>query len=320
MKLFSEINCAYFNVTEKILRRKTVTISDIREIIGRNGFSETMLFLEPELIGKNSIGLLTEQDGIYTSILKNEQHIPLTEVQKRWLCAVLNDKKSSLFLDKEQKAELYELLGAEPLFDGGFIRFFDRFTDGDDFEDESYIRNFRNILRSIHENRLVRISFQTRKGARVTHYFLPEKLEYSSKNDKFRVHVIRYNKTQPVERGIINLSQITSSELTDIIAENRLYKTPSKKEVTVKVHNERNAINRFMMEFAELERISDFDDTTKECTVTMKYDAKDETEILIRILSFGPVVEVVGDDGLRKPVADRVRRQGELNLEFGSLE
>lgn len=320
MKLFSEINCAYFNVTEKILRRKTVTISDIREIIGRNGFSETMLFLEPELIGKNSIGLLTEHDGIYTSMLKNELHIPLTEVQKRWLCAVLNDKKSSLFLDQEQKAELYELLGAEPLFDGGFIRFFDRFTDGDDFEDESYIRNFRNILRSIHENRLVRISFQTRKGARVTHYFLPEKLEYSSKNDKFRVHIIRYNKTQPVERGIINLSQITSSELTDIIAENRLYKAPSKKEVTVKVHNERNAINRFMMEFAELERISDFDDTTKECTVTMKYDAKDETEILIRILSFGPVVEVVGDDGLRKPVADRVRRQWELNLELGSLE
>lgn len=320
MKLFSEINCAYFNVTEKILRRKTVTISDIREIIGRNGFSETMLFLEPELIGKNSIGLLTEQDGVYTSILKNELHIPLTEVQKRWLCAVLNDKKSSLFLDKEQKAELYELLGAEPLFDGGFIRFFDRFTDGDDFEDESYIRNFRNILRSIHENRLVRISFQTRKGARVTHYFLPEKLEYSSKNDKFRVHVIRYNKTQPIERGIINLSQITSSELTDITAENRLYKAPSKKEVTVKVSNERNAVNRFMMEFAELERISDFDDTTKECTVTMKYDAKDETEILIRILSFGPVVEVVGDDGLRKPVADRVRRQGELNLELGSLE
>lgn len=312
MKLFSEINCAYFSITERILRRKTVTISDIRDIISKNGFSETMLFLEPKLIGKNNIGLLTEQDGIYTSILKNELHIPLTEVQKRWLCAVLNDKKSSLFLDQEQKAKLYELLGAEPLFDGGFIRFFDRFSDGDDFEDESYIRNFRNILRSIHENKLVRISFQTRKNARVTHYFLPEKIEYSSKNDRFRVHVIRYNKTKPVERGIINLSQITSSELTDIIAENRLYKAPSKKEVTVKVSNERNAVNRFMMEFAELERISNFDDTTKECIVVMKYDAKDETEILIRILSFGPVVEVIGPDEFRKQIAERVRKQRQL--------
>ncbi len=312
MKLFSEINCAYFSITERILRRKTVTISDIRDIISKNGFSETMLFLEPKLIGKNNIGLLTEQDGIYTSILKNELHIPLTEVQKRWLCAVLNDKKSSLFLDQEQKAKLYELLGAEPLFDGGFIRFFDRFSDGDDFEDESYIRNFRNILRSIHENKLVRISFQTQKNARVTHYFLPEKIEYSSKNDRFRVHVIRYNKTKPVERGIINLSQITSSELTDIIAENRLYKAPSKKEVTVKVSNERNAVNRFMMEFAELERISNFDDTTKECIVVMKYDAKDETEILIRILSFGPVVEVIGPDEFRKQIAERVRKQRQL--------
>ena len=76
--------------------------------------------------------------------------------------------------------------------------------------------------------------------------------------------------------------------------------------------NERNAVNRFMMEFAELERISNFDDTTKECIVVMKYDAKDETEILIRILSFGPVVEVIGPDEFRKQIAERVRKQRQL--------
>lgn len=123
MKLFSEINCTYYNITEKILKQKSVTKEAIRRIISKNGFSETVLFLEPELIGKNNTGLLTEQDGIYVSILKNEPHIPLTSVQKKWLCAVLNDKKSSLFLEKEEKAELYELLGAEPLFDSRSIRF-----------------------------------------------------------------------------------------------------------------------------------------------------------------------------------------------------
>ncbi|MGN0599712.1 MAG: WYL domain-containing protein [Oscillospiraceae bacterium] len=314
MKLFSEINCTYYNITEKILKQKAVTKEDIRRIISKNGFSETVLFLEPELIGKNNIGLLTEQDGIYTSILKNEPHIPLTYVQKKWLCAVLNDKKSSLFLDKEQKAELYELLGAEPLFDRKSIHFFDRFTDGDDFENEDYIRHFRNILRSMHENRLIRISFQTRKNNRVTHYYLPERIEYSSKNDKFRVHVIRYNKSKPIERGIINIAQINSVELTDIIAENGLYEASPKKEVILKVSNERNAINRFMMEFAEFERVSEYDDESKECTVTMKYDAMDETEILIRILSFGPVVEVLQPDDLRAQIAHRIGLQRQLCL------
>ena len=312
MKLFSEINCTYYNITEKILRQKSVTKEAIRRIISKNGFSETVLFLEPELIGKNNIGLLTEQDGIYTSILKSEPHIPLTSVQKKWLCSVLSDKKSSLFLDKEQKAELYELLGAEPLFDRSSIRFFDRFTDGDDFENEDYIKHFRNILRSMHENRLVKISFQTRKNDRITHYYLPERVEYSSKNDKFRVHVIRYNKSKPIERGIINIAQINSTELTDIIAGNGFDEESPKKEVVLRVSSERNAINRFMMEFAELERVSEYDDESKECTVTMKYDIKDETEILIRILSFGPVVEVLQPDDFRAQIARRIELQRQL--------
>ncbi|MGN1304327.1 MAG: WYL domain-containing protein [Oscillospiraceae bacterium] len=312
MKLFSEINCTYYNITEKVLKQKSVKKEDIRRIISKNGFSETVLFLEPELIGKNNMGLLTEKDGIYTSILKNEPHIPLTNVQKKWLCAVLNDKKSSLFLDKEQKAELYELLGAEPLFNSTSIHFFDRFTDGDDFENEDYIKHFRNILCSMHENRLIKISFQSRKNDRITHYYLPERVEYSSKNDKFRVHVIRYNKSKPIERGIINIAQINSTELTDVIAGNGLDEASPKKEVVLRVSSERNAINRFMMEFAELERVSEFDDETKECTVAMKYDIKDETEILIRILSFGPVVEVLQPDDFRKQIARRIGLQRQL--------
>lgn len=319
MKLFSEINCTYYNITEKILRQKTVTKEEIRRIIGKNGFSETVLFLEPELIGKSNIGLLSEKNGIYSSILEKEPHIPLSTMEKRWLCTILNDKKSSLFLDKEQKAELYELLGAGSLYDSSAFSFFDRYKDGDDFENEDYINHFRNILRSMHENRLVKISFHTRKSQRITHYYLPERIEYSSKNDKFRVHVIRYNKSHPVERGVINLSQINSTELTEIVPVDSLSDAPPKRTIVIRVKNERNAINRFMMEFAELERISEFDDDTKECIVTMKYEAMDETEILIRILSFGPVVEVLEPEDFREKIAQRIRNQRQLSLSEDSV-
>lgn len=103
MKLFSEIYNTYYKIIEKILKKGVVTKAEIVDIICKNGFSETVLFLEPKLIGEDNYGLLAEKNDIYQSILKKEPHIPLTILEKKWLCAVLQDKKSSLFLDTKQK-------------------------------------------------------------------------------------------------------------------------------------------------------------------------------------------------------------------------
>lgn len=309
MKLFSEIYSTYYQITEKILKKKVVTKAEVLNIICKNGFSETVLFLEPKLIGEDHYGLLTGKNGIYRSILKKEPHIPLTFLEKRWLCAILHDRKSSLFLDKKQKQELCNLLGAEPLYQNQFLHFFDRFSDGDDYEKEQYINHFRNILRSLNNHTLIKISFHTRKGDRVTHYFLPVKMEYSSKNDRFRVHVVRYRKGNAIDIGIINLSQITLTEFTDITPAANCVKVHEKREAVIKITEERNAVNRFMMEFAELERISEYDEETKECIVRMKYNFKDETEILIRLLSFGPVVEVLEPLDFRKKMKERIDKQ-----------
>ena len=309
MRLFSEIYSTYYQITEKILKKKVVTKAEVLNIICKNGFSETVLFLESKLIGEDHYGLLTEKNGIYRSILKKEPHIPLTFLEKRWLCAILHDRKSSLFLDKKQKQELCNLLGAEPLYQNQFLHFFDRFSDGDDYEKEQYIKHFRNILRSVHDHTLIKISFQTRKGNRITHYFLPVKIEYSFKNDRFRVHVIQYRKDKAIDTGIINLSQITLTECTNIAPATNCIAIREKREAVIKITEERNAVNRFMMEFAELERISEYDEETKECLVRMKYNFKDETEILIRLLSFGPVVEVLEPLDFRKKMKERIDKQ-----------
>lgn len=312
MKIFSEIYSTYYSITEKILGRGEATLSDIREVIGEHGFSETMLFLEPKLIGSDGFGLLNEKKDVYRSILKKAPHIPLTALEKHWLCAVLCDRRSGLFLDAKQRDELMKLLGDEPLFQGKFFNFFDRFSDGDDYGDESYIRHFCDILTSIHDRKLVKISFNTRKGNRITHYFLPERIEYSSKNDRFRIHAIRYRKNKPIDTGIINMSHIIMTECTDITPVEAYLHSELKREAVVRIRNERNAINRFMMEFAELERVSEYDEDKNECEVRMKYKINDEAEILIRLLSFGPVVEVIGPEPLRESVKLRVKRQSLL--------
>ena len=191
MKLFSEIYSTYYSITEKILKRHTVTKAEITDIIRQNGFSESVLFLEPKLTGADGYGLLKKEDSIYRSILKKEPHIPLTALEKAWLCAVLSDPRSGLFLDTEQKSQLAELLGAKKLYQRNFLTCFDQYSDGDDFHDPQYIQHFRDILSAIHDKKLIKISFQTRKDNRITHYFLPTKIEYSANSSIKRFTAFR---------------------------------------------------------------------------------------------------------------------------------
>lgn len=61
MKLFSEIYSTYYSITEKILKKRTVTKAEIADIIRQNGFSESVLFLEPKLTGEDGYGLLKKR-------------------------------------------------------------------------------------------------------------------------------------------------------------------------------------------------------------------------------------------------------------------
>jgi len=46
--------------------------------------------------------------------------------------------------------------------------------------------------------------------------------------------------------------------------------------------------------------------------VTLFYNREDETELLIRILSFGPVIKVLAPDDLIASLASRLQKQQEL--------
>ena len=61
--------------------------------------------------------------------------------------------------------------------------------------------------------------------------------------------------------------------------------------------------------FAELEKESVFDEDSGECMVSIKYDEQNENEIIIRLLSFGPVVEVLSPYDFRRKIKERVDRQ-----------
>ncbi len=72
--------------------------------------------------------------------------------------------------------------------------------------------------------------------------------------------------------------------------------------------NKRNALERAMLHFANYEKNTrKIDQDTYECLIY--YNQMMETELLIEVMSFGPMLKVVGNDRFLKSLKTRLRRQ-----------
>ena len=146
----------------------------------------------------------------------------LTKLQKMWLKAKLSDPRIRLFMDDETLRALDKRLSdTEPLYRREQFRFIDRFSDSDDFYDEKYIKNFRIVLEAVKNRKIVYIEFVSGHGKRMSGKFALLKMEYSPKNDKFRVYCYLLRNDRIRSSGIINIGRITN-----IIDTGRFFRTP----------------------------------------------------------------------------------------------
>lgn len=320
--IFSELYGAYYRAAAKILALDEITESLIYSIISEEAFADSALLIPQKLVPKNSFsdwGLLNQGEGkSFVSVLNHKPFSIVTELQKRWLKAQLSDPKFRLFLDSGVTEKLEQRLeNIKPLFSSSFFRSSDVFSDGDPYEDESYIKNFRTIVSAIEAKEVLDIEFMSGKNERKRGHFLPLKLEYSRKNDKFRVYCAAYH-DRHWSNGLINLGRVVSTVKTGKTAdcpidmEEYFSQRKCTEPVIVEVTRERNGVERFMMEFAAYEKYTERDLETGVCTVKLWYDKADETELLIRLLSFGPVIEIKAPQSFRKLAAERVRKQHEM--------
>lgn len=326
MNIFSEIYGTYFRITAEILSRGRITEKEAVDIISRKGFSDTALFIPeklfPDKSGNSMWNLLRrDSDGTLYSVLNSKPPRFFTILQKRWLKLILCDPRIKLFLNDENYSRLSdELADIKPLCSPGVFRVFDAYSDGDDYGGEDYRKNFRAIVYAIKEKRYVEISFSAPKSGEKHGIYLPLKLEYSPKNDKFRALCVLFSqsKDRPVCKTTVNLGRITSLVVTDKVHEKEVdmqkyhAKTRCTVPVTVEVSSERNGIERFMTEFASYEKRSLYNPDEGKCTVQIWYDKQDETELLIQLLSFGAVVEIKSPSFFRRAAGMRVERQYDL--------
>ena len=300
--IFSEIYGTYFKTVAAILTRAAegaLTEGELTETVMENAFGESLITI-PAKLKDGSWPLLTEDCG---TPLQNAPHMPLTLLEKQWLKALLLDPRVRLFSPSEEGLE-----DVEPLFTPEMFVYFDRYGDGDDYSDPRYVEHFNIILLAMKEKRRICVRFHTHRGTRQRCRCIPYKLEYSSKDDKFRLITGYGGKPMAV-----NLSRISSVSLLEPWAESE-YRPPREREKTLVMllKDTRNALERVLLHFSDLEKETEKLDE-KEYRITLHYRQGDETEILIRILSFGPVLKVLEPAALVEQIRKRLARQRRLS-------
>ena len=301
--IFNEIYGVYYNAVSKIIKAAVeheLTSEKIHSIIEEYAYSESMLAIEPSL--KEEKWQLVKPDG--TTPIKHTPTMPLTNLQKRWLKAISLDSRIKLF-----GCDFSFLEDVEPLFTPNDYFIFDKYSDGDNFEDPEYIRNFRMILNAVKTHQPLEIVMKNRKGNVSKIKAMPDYLEYSEKDDKFRLIISanRFIKT-------INLGRIISCEYCGT----KIYgSTPEthKNEccVTLTLCDKRNTLERAMLHFShfkkEAVRLDEYNYKLK-----INYSKNDETELLIRILSFGPTVKVTEPESFVELIKERLQNQKSCGL------
>ena len=301
--IFNELYSAYYNTISKIVKEIIDGSADnesIHKIIQENAFEESILNILPA-IREEKWQVITRK---YQTPIKHIPTMPLTLLQKRWVKAILMDERIKLF-----DIQIEGLDDVEPLFTKDDYRVYDKYLDGDNYQDKEYIKRFKVILHAMHNKLPVKAEMINRKGNKVYTKFIPQRLEYSEKDDKFRVHTggCRYITT-------VNLARLTRCSLYDGQYEIRATRRDLiRASITMMVKDERNALERTMLHFAHFEKqVEKIDD--KNYKVIIKYDSDDEPEMVIRVLSFGPLVEVVEPIGFRELIKNKLKKQQNCGL------
>lgn len=300
--IFSEIYSAYYKTIAEILKAALSgkqTSGDLRKIVEKYAFSESMLTIEPAL--KSEKWPLIKSDGV--SVIKNPPSMPLTSLQKSWLKAVSLDPRIKLF---DVSFDLPEDI--PPLFTPDDYYIFDKYSDGDDFEDENYIKNFRRVLDAVKKRKKLFIKYRGNKGNDIRLTVFPEYVEYSEKDDKFRLAANTHTNITFVNIGSIIYCEETDRPVTKI-----KYKKDPQRILTFELKDERKALERIMLHFSHFEKetVRTGEDTYE---VSLKYDISDCTELVIRILSFGPMIKVTGPEEFRTLIKERLKKQKNFRI------
>lgn len=244
--------------------------------------------------------------------------LPLTKMELRWLRTVLRDPLAKIFLSTAQLSRAEEIIDSAPYkivsFPMETINYFDRYN----LEDQSVhgkkkisqegrhseleISFIKVINQAICSQEKLRIEFRNWKGEKKHITCSPVWIEYSRRDDIFRLWCIHKRKNEirkiNVSR-ILNIS-IVQGKKFNMVEQRAIMKDLYDKTITsIKVEffqGNKNLPDRLLTEFSLWKKKCIYDVTSQKYTMILYYSTLDEKEVLIRLLSYGPYIRVVADE------------------------
>lgn len=302
--IFNEVYSAYYKAVKEMIKyaaKNELNKELIYKIINEVAFEESSLSIVPS-IEKEEWQVITSE---LKTPIKNDPSLCLTGIERAWIKTVLKDPRAVLFNSEKETKE--KISGEEILFSEEDTVFFDRYTDGDDYASEEYIANFKTVLRALKEKKKLQISFISGKGQVKKGLYTPIKIEYSDKEDKFRL-ICKANGTLYT----VNIARIVNCGLSNESFSDKVKVLElSLKTVVFDIINERKTLERAMMKFShykkEVEKIGD-----NTYRVVLEYDKYEETDMLIQLMSFGSYINVISPIKIKKEISKRLKRQIEI--------
>lgn len=295
---FNEVYGTYFRVVGFILeqaQKGELTTEKINRIVQEQAFGDSYLTIPRSL--KDCEWPLLQND--MTTPLQHTPTMPLTILQRRWLKTLLSDKRMQLF-----DVDCTGLDDVEPLFRQEQFVYFDRYNDGDPYDDPQYKQHFRLLLQAIAEKRRVEITFLNNKNDNMRKKYLPTQIEYSAKDDKFRLKAVCGSSLHYVNVARIKECYLLETANAEICEQ----KAPERCKLTALLTDERNALERAMLHFSHLEKTTERLDE-KHYRLHLTYDKSDAIEMVIRILSFGPLLQVQEPASFIELLRKRLQKQ-----------
>ena len=263
--------------------------------------------------------------------LHNISDFPLSTIEKMWLKSLDSDPRKRLFLESNDALKrddvLPELSDIEPLFDWSDFVLFDQYTDGDPFDDEDYRNIFQKVLKAVRKEARLEIQFRKPDNTVLfssdgTYEIAPntgigklyidtDHLEYSERDNKFRLigNNPRFGRNMVNIASIVECHEVEKIEFPNTKFPNAQSDNEFQSKVIFELLDSNNVLERFLLNFSHYKKQSEYMKESGKYRIIITYDKADETDLLIRTLSFGPYVKVLEPSDFVELIRERLWTQ-----------
>jgi len=243
--------------------------------------------------------------------------MPLSSIEMQWMNNILHHPLAKCFLTQDEIARLLERIPDNGLFDVNSPLLYDQFIDLDDIlSTDGHAIAVSTLLAAIRENKKVALTYVSQYNRKSTWYCYPSHLEYSKRDNCFRLYALTEKKKvrvfnlERVQNVLIVDSGIAKEEIAEKIVE---FERENERHLVVLFSERKNIPDKILTEFSPWKK-SCIKAGKDKYRMSLVYDADDSREIVVRLLSYGADIFVADDDGtVRHELIKRLEKQLGLN-------